>query len=79
MANKHMKRGSSLLEKCPSKLPLVRMVINKKSTNNKCWRRCGEKETSYTVGGNVNWCSHCGKQYGVSLKKQQQKKNRATI
>ena len=18
----------------------------------------------YTVGGNVNWCSHCGKQYG---------------
>ena len=25
----------------------------------------GEKrEHSYTVGGNVNCCSHCGKQYG---------------
>ena len=24
---------------------------------------------SYTVGGKVNWYSHCGKQYGVSLKK----------
>ncbi|WP_222598785.1 hypothetical protein, partial [Klebsiella sp. Kps] len=21
-------------------------------------------EPSYTVGGNVNWCSHSGKQYG---------------
>ena len=24
-----------------------------------------------TVGGNVNWCSHYGKQYGVSSKKLQ--------
>ena len=24
-------------------ITLVRMVITKKSTNNKCWRRCGEK------------------------------------
>ena len=23
---------------------------------------------SYTVGGNVNWCSHSGKQYGGSSK-----------
>lgn len=21
-------------------------------------------EPSYTAGGNVNWCLHCGKQYG---------------
>ena len=27
------------------RLTLVRMTINKKSTNNKCWRRCGEKGT----------------------------------
>ena len=27
-----------------------------------------EKEPSYTVGGNVNWCSHYGEQYGGSLK-----------
>ena len=25
-------------------------------------------ESSYTVGQNVNWCSHYGKQHGGSLK-----------
>ena len=28
-----------------------------------------KREPSYSVGGNVNWCSHYGEQYGVSLKK----------
>ena len=28
-----------------------------------------KREPSYTVGGNVNWCSHYGKQYGGSSKK----------
>ena len=28
-----------------------------------------KKESSYSAGGNVNWYSHCGKQYGGSLKK----------
>ena len=28
-----------------------------------------KRESSYTVGGNVNWCSHCEEQYGGSLKK----------
>ena len=32
-------------------------------------RVSGRKEPSYTVGRNVNWCSHYGKQYGSSLKK----------
>ena len=27
-----------------------------------------EREPSYIVGGNGNWCSHCGGQYGGSLK-----------
>ena len=27
-----------------------------------------KREPSYTVGGNVNWCSHYGKQHGASLK-----------
>ena len=26
-----------------------------------------KREPSYTVGGNVNWCSHYGEQYGGSL------------
>ena len=32
----------------------IRMAINKKSTNSKCWRGYGH---FYTVGRNVNWCS----------------------
>ena len=42
------------------------MVIIKKSTNNKCWRGCGEKGNLLHVGGNVNW--YCGEQYGGSLR-----------
>ena len=51
MTNKHMKRGSPLLiiRKMQIKttmryhLTLIRMTIIKVSTNNKCWRGCGEK------------------------------------
>ena len=28
-----------------------------------------KRESSYTTGGNVNWCSHYGEQYGGSLRK----------
>ena len=44
------------------------MAIIKKSTNSKFWRGFGEKEHSYTAGGNVNWYSHYGRQYGDSFK-----------
>ena len=38
----------------------IKMAIFKKSTNN-AEEGMEKRESSYTVGGNINCCNHCGK------------------
>ena len=47
----------------------VRMAIIKKTQITNVGKDVEKKEPSYTVGGNVNWCSHCEKQHGSFSKK----------
>ena len=70
MANKHVKkmpvtiREMQIIIIIRYHLTPVRMAITKKSTNNKCWRGCGEREPSCTAGGNVNGHRHCSPHCG---------------
>ena len=73
--SRHMKRYSSsliILEKCKSKLqwdttshhPEWSSLVSLQITN--AIEGVEKREPFYTVGGNVNWCNHYGKQYGGS-------------
>ena len=53
---------------CPPNSHTPQNGHHEMSTNSKCWRRFGERESSYAVGGNVNWYSHFGEQCGGFLR-----------
>ena len=50
-------------------LTLVRMAIIKNLQTINYRESMEKRETSSTVGGNVNWCNHYEKQYGNFLQK----------
>ena len=76
MASRHMKRCSTSLiiremqikTTMRYQVTLVRMAIIKSLQVTNAGEGMKKREPSYTVGGNVNWCNHYGKQYGGSSK-----------
>ena len=76
--NNHEKdiQPCSLSGKCKSKPQwditsyLSEWLSSKRTQKTNVGEDVERSEPSYTVGGNVNWCSHYGKQYGGSQKKQ---------
>ena len=70
--NKYMMREHWLLEKCKSKLQWgitshwAEWPSKKNLQTINATEDVEKREPFYTVGGNVNWCSHYGEQYGGS-------------
>ena len=74
MAEKHMKRCSTslIIREMQIKTTMryhltpTKMAIIKNLQTISAREGVEKKEPYYTVGGIVNWCNHCGKQYGDS-------------
>ena len=46
----------------------TRTALIKKTENSSYWQRCGKSGTLVHGGGNIKWCSLCGKQFGSPQK-----------
>ena len=75
MANRHVKGCSAFISTREMSVKTmryhftpIRMAIIKKSADYGCEDDMEKRELLYTIGGNVNWCSHYRKQYGDSTK-----------